>query len=836
MTDVDLEDSLVKWVNTFSGLSKPCENLADLSDGIILSDILYQISPGTFPLTEYGAQALTYQQRLSVLSDLAGHLKQFYKEHLGLTIDTDSINLSAVADGDFKEILKVAELGLGVSVQCEDKDTYIRNIMSLDTEAQAQIMILIEGLLNGSSAVLAPPTPGKRRISQGSAGYHDDDHRTDVMDAELQRLTAENQRLMQEVESLRTEHASSVDEHKVTLAKMNEERTQWNKLLAQQKEEIDRIKKTSVFAESQTHEVRAQLHDNERTISDLRAKVADLSKAAQENRSLRDELDVVKAKLVQSAKDEAALDKYKKLAATAADLKKQLKDSEEQMNSYIEKNMEYEEQLKKIPNLKSQIENYRQQLVTLEGKSSEVQVTLQKKEFELNKVKETVATLTSEKDRQRQELEAARLKVSQLSSRANGHANDDEDGDFDANGLAELLTPEIKAKIARLEHENKMLRSTSQDSERMEMMEAQLADATRLKTKFEQDYLSANQKLLQFESDVQALQNRNTTLEVESAAASRKADSSFVSSRVESTHLLEQIDTLQKEGDQLRQDLVKAHTAAKVIGKEAMDALRAENEKLTANIEKQSEEMEKLSEETDKLKDLDRRRLEELTNLLKEKDTLSRQYMTIREQISVQDRTVIEQQVALQHKTNEVRRIAEENQSLTSIAKHANEQLNGLQHKVAELENKVFQLEKERSNLSIKVKEAEDKLTRSGAEIANLLADKSRLESYMKQAKQVIVKQQEDWKTKQKEMRQRDMEKFETNLEAVTAQLRERDLQIEQLKKSREEEKLLMKKENRLVVTAFYEMGLDLLRMRALPRLANPVVTSPLGRLRQQYT
>eukprot|EP00741_Cyanophora_paradoxa_P024030 tig00021721_g23205.t1 len=823
---MDDDSAIVRWVGTFDGLSRPCVQLQDLSDGQLFSEMLFQISPQHFPAPQ--GPLSDPRKQLHLVTELAHALQAYYRDVLGVPVNLENIDLPQAVKGDAAEILKLAELTLGCAVQCENKAQYVTAMMSQDSETQAQLMIMIEGIINGTSAVLAPSSPSKPRASE-AVGEGAGRSAADI--AELERLRVENTRLLNELEAIRADHQSTMEEHKQALAKVAEERAEWNKLLANQKAEIDRIKKSCAMAESQSQEYRTEAAEKDRQIADLKQKAGELGRAEKERRALQDELDVTKAKLAQAGRDEAALEKYKKLAQGAADLKKQLKTTEEQLNGYIEKNLDQEEQLKKIGALKGQVESYKQQVVAAEERAAELQVALQKKEFEAGRLQEALKAATGERAAAQGELEGLRARLASLQAApAAGEGGGLEEG------LLGGMSVETREKMARLEREVAALRGAGPEAEKLALLESQLDDALRLKGKFEQEHLRASGRLLQLEADVADLQQKLARAEAE--LASRPSEAAAASRALEAEK--GRVAELERALEEARGELQRASSAAHGASKEAAERLQAEGEKLAASVEKLTEEVEREREEKERAREEARRHMEEVARALRDKDEVREQYMKLREQIHVQDRTVAEQESALSYKTAELRRLGEENVSLTAIAKAGQEQLAGLQEQLAKAEKRVYEAQLGREQAESRAREGtralEEKLVKSGHEIANLMADKSRLEAYMKQAKQVIAKQQEDWKARQKEARGRELERYEGQVEGLREQLREKEAALEQLKRTREEERAAIKRENKLVMTAFYEMGFDLMKMRAMPQMFRQVATSPLGRLRQHVT
>jgi len=149
---LSMGSSLVEWVNTFPNVSKRCNSLKDLSDGIQLSEILSQIIPKWIDLSQYKREAeFNDLLKLHNLKLILSSLHSYYKEELGLPklseelfVDVNAI----VREGDEEYMKKLIQLIVGVVVECENKVEYIRTIMKMEPESQKELMILIEEVLS----------------------------------------------------------------------------------------------------------------------------------------------------------------------------------------------------------------------------------------------------------------------------------------------------------------------------------------------------------------------------------------------------------------------------------------------------------------------------------------------------------------------------------------------------------------------------------------------------------------------------------------------------------------------------------------------------------------
>uniref|UniRef100_A0A673I6U2 Protein Hook homolog 3-like n=1 Tax=Sinocyclocheilus rhinocerous TaxID=307959 RepID=A0A673I6U2_9TELE len=154
------------------------------------------------------------------------------------------------------------------------------------------------------------------------------------------------------------------------------------------------------------------------------------------------------------------------------------------------------------------------QVVELQNKLSEESKKADKMEFEYKRVKEKVDSLQKEKDRLRterdslketiEELRCVKAQESQLTSGL-VPLGSNEPSDLLS---AEIVTPEFRERLIRLQHENKMLKLAQEgsDNEQIALLQSLLEDANSRKNELETENRLVNQRLLQGQSQVEELQ------------------------------------------------------------------------------------------------------------------------------------------------------------------------------------------------------------------------------------------------------------------------------------------------------------------------------------------
>ena len=154
MADANLHNSLVKWINSFEGLSYKLSSFGSLHDGVILFEILSQIDPATWPRSAINYNATgDWALCEGNLKKLYAGLLSFYEDKLEQSILPGYVDLHLIAaQEDAPNLALLLELIIGAVVQCEEKDRFIAVILALDENTQASLMKLIEKVMENKEA------------------------------------------------------------------------------------------------------------------------------------------------------------------------------------------------------------------------------------------------------------------------------------------------------------------------------------------------------------------------------------------------------------------------------------------------------------------------------------------------------------------------------------------------------------------------------------------------------------------------------------------------------------------------------------------------------------
>jgi len=688
-----METTLVNWIRTFRNLPKECNSLIELSDGLILGHILAQLIPSSFHADILKKEAETNDfLKLANLKNIVKTLDKYYQEELGLPsiIDEDSedsVDVNAITKaGDLAQISRLVQLILGVAVECENKVLYIQEIMKMDPSSQKELMVLINGILTKhqqqKSLHSIEVSPRHHQDSNDNTVGVDEDFLKELDEEadHFQEFQSELAKWKEKYEKLKQEHNSVVSENANLLA----EKESLHSMVATLEEAIENSKKSSnKSVMDDSFEFRQDKHVEEQ--QKLYAELEDKQLTIQELRKRVDELSKV-ASEARSLRDEN--DILREKAAQVEDLEDRLKKVTKRADAAVDLK-------KQLKTLEEQNENLLKAKFELEEetrKTASLKAQLEKYKDQVASLTGQVHSLTSSIEDKSHDLKSLQdqihslqdegkhkqQRIEQLSKEIRKLQDKD---DTEGESLSEAISGfDMNEKLMRLELENKRLReSSASESPAMVDLENKLDDANRLNTRYSKEIEELKKRLRDAESG--APQTTSST----------KSDEEF------------------KELKQLHQTLSEQHEQTVA----ALKALESDNKK----------------------------QLEEINNLLKEKQK-------------------------------------------ASDDKHAVIDLNA-------------------------------KLKASNEKLAALSTEKTKLEGYLRTAKQMIREERSKIKDVQSSQMAQAQTQYEEAVQSLKNQLKDKERELTHFKNLLEESKESSSREQRLLSSAFYELGLDLQRLKA---------------------
>lgn len=526
-------ESLMKWVKTFEGIKARHQTIEELTDGVALCECLAEIAPDWFD-DEWMSKIrhdTGDNRRLKVnnLKKLIKGVQDYYTEVLTMDISGFSMpDVNAIVETlDISELGRLLQLVLGCAVNCEDKQEYIQVIMSMEESVQHVVMMAIQELLTVKDSGLS---------GVESEMYKELEMQHKRTLEQLSSISAEKEELSQRCHEL-DEQLSFIKEHEGSLQmendRLRERLSQQDSIgdrddvsfstqkLQHLQHQIDKLKEENFTLETSRDEYKIKYEQMERDVLLLNERNEQLQSLAEESQMLKDEMDVLRHSQEKVIKYESTIELYKKKLEELSDMRKQMKALEEKNVTYMKETMNLQEDLRKANSLKSQVDTYKKQVHQLQIQVSDLQRRADKAEFEAKKSKEKLTNFEAENERLRhervklreenEELQLAQVAGSPMRQLSPGSPPSD---DFD---LAGSLSPEVKERILRLEHENKKLKEQKlgEQEEQNQLLQSLLNDANERKDQLERENRELNQKLMEAESELDDVRNQKSAGEMD---------------------------------------------------------------------------------------------------------------------------------------------------------------------------------------------------------------------------------------------------------------------------------------------------------------------------------
>jgi protein HOOK3 len=444
--------AMVEFVGTFPTLSgaRP-KALSDLSDGVVLFEVLSEIAPDHFdPTTIARHLGDNWALKSSNLRKLVRNLEWYYHEDLKKDADFDQItsNLGNIArTGDPAAIAALVELVAAAAVTCELKGEFVGRIMGMSQDSQIQMKGIIESSL--------------QRLQE----YDGNDDGADDNEMIFDEATAEDKGEDQEeaVENLFDANhlkQSDADREQLEQALLHARRE-----MAQQKSQLGEFKEDADKAQSKLRALVEDLQDRlarrqdelivaeeelrtaTNDLDDTKSNVSELEEAKAQ---LEDELDVANAKTTQLHKAEATVLAYRRKLEGVGVMNQQMTDLEDQSAGYLRQIMDLESEVKKTASLQKQLDILQVQLGSLKKEKLEKTDALKNTSAEIAELKSLLSSAEKAKKMFQEELKELRAR------QAVDHEEVSAVEGFDSQ--AHDMSAKAREKTMRLEIENKKLK------------------------------------------------------------------------------------------------------------------------------------------------------------------------------------------------------------------------------------------------------------------------------------------------------------------------------------------------------------------------------------------
>ncbi|CAG2053486.1 unnamed protein product [Timema podura] len=509
----------MEWLQTFD-VEAPHQTLDALSDGVAMAQVLNQIAPEWFTkswMSKIKSDVGTnWRLKVSNLRKIVEGIVDYYQDGLNQHFqDFSKPDVNKIGEKcDAAEMGRLLQLILGCAINCNHNQDYIAQIRAMEESVQQVIMQAIQELEqishypNSSSIIIDQRLDYQKLVSELEAATearnqmaqrcHELDMQVSLLQEEKTIFSMENKKLvarMQEFETIDDLSAGAGHRYK------------------EMRKQNDTLKEEMFKIETSRDDYRLKVEIQEKEILELQSKLEDLQKTADEARHLKDEVDILRETAEKVVQYEATITSYKKKLEESGDLKRQVKILEDKNTYYMQQNLELEEEIKKSGSWKPQLEMYRKQNMELHQKLNEEKKRADKIEFESKKLLEKLDSLQIEKERLTVERDMLKetneeLKCFQLQQRSKTSITQNASiALLDETGPENMIPPEVKEKLVRLQHENKLLKLNQRGPEvdKLPVVQALLDDTTQQVNQLQLENQLANQRVLELESQIEEL-------------------------------------------------------------------------------------------------------------------------------------------------------------------------------------------------------------------------------------------------------------------------------------------------------------------------------------------
>ncbi|KAJ7074380.1 HOOK protein-domain-containing protein [Mycena amicta] len=643
-------DAFYNFFATFE-LARPVATLADLSDGAALFEVLSLVDAEYFRQSPRPSSPPSdnWVLRFSALKRLYRLMTQYFADVLQKpTTGLQVPDLQAVAkDHAVQPTLAMCRFTIAIGVQCEQNKQFIDKIQGLSDTDQHYLMKAIEQVM------------ARIKDSEGDVGdgnMTEDDHYYQLQTEKSQILSDKEtlekvyQALLEEHRTLQTNHDDLVSEKDDTLAKLREARREADTRRSDKGDgmlrgEIDRLRADLQKSEDNLAIAEAEIDKQTRVVTDLTKRNEELQDQADEAVRLKDKLDEYRHAADKLQKTENVMEKYKKKLQESADLRQTVKSLEKQNAELVDQNASLEEEYRKVSAFKPLMESYKNQIAELEGKHSARAQELDAIRFELSETKNKLKITSDERTRDAETLELYQERFTEASLLDKQLNDADPDGDDPAvqglggeidDAISKTTMTDLKLQVKRLQRELEAVRKNEADSSRVLVLENLLEDATRMKARYENDYLAAHREKLVLQRDLE---------EIRSGKSMGDGAEAAIALRQRLNETVDQLDALRKEHAELEvkcetidRELTVAKSDLNLVNKDQLDILASLRESVNEDKEKLVADVEKLKQQNKELADKNRMQLEQVNGLLLEKVTLQGEGIGHREKMLQRER------------------------------------------------------------------------------------------------------------------------------------------------------------------------------------------------------
>lgn len=611
-----LLESLMKWLHTFP-VTAARDTIENVCDGVAMAQVLNLLAPDQFDTTWLSKVSDVGDNKRLKLNNLRKVLTgtlDYLKDVVGMQLSQFPLpDINKVVECDNAHLGRLLQLILGVAINCSKQAEYIQAIMEMEEQVQRVVMMAIQEMHGmpthsiQSLPILEDDMQVKKlmeemestRVEKESLAQkcHELEMRLNLMKEEKSNLSAEFEHLQAQIGSRGS--GGPVDSG-IRYKELKKE----NETLKQELESI----------ESQKDETQAKLEELEGRLEESEEKVTELQKLADQARGLKDEVDILRETSEKVGKMEGIIETYKKKLDEMGDLKRQIKYLEDKNTEYMENNIVLEEELGKVSKKKPQADLFRKQVSELNIKLTSETERADKIAFENAKLMEKLEAISIEKDRIAVEREQLKENLEELKCSQVGPSSPEfsqlTEGEPDS-GMLENIPPSVKARLLRLEKENKQLKkyktaSAGHSGSDTIVLQTMVDDMKDREEELGNKNREANKKVMELEARLEEVQ-ASANIQIPRVPGSREElELKVVEANKKIGHLSE---TLQKKEAEMagmeeryKKYIEKAKSVIKTLDPKQNPNAAPEVSALKAQLTEKDKVIDELEKETEKAK------------------------------------------------------------------------------------------------------------------------------------------------------------------------------------------------------------------------------------------
>ncbi|KAH8904011.1 hypothetical protein BR93DRAFT_961186 [Coniochaeta sp. PMI_546] len=597
--------ALLKWVNTFEGLDRKAETLDDLTDGVILAQVLHILNPD-FRSSSLNQNATSWLEKKRNLETVYRALAQFLRQENPYLAPSPNQFRSIIDNPDADGMCEFLSAFVSAACLGDLAKTHVPAIMKMERPDQREIMAIIQKKqFQIKDAEARAQLNGNADAPTSTDAFDDYTVSPAPRDPDLAQ-EAEMARLSKELDTLRKQNADLLTRN-VQLQMSREEVVQDLQIAQRERDVLRKTNETDAAAI--IRKLEAEKREEEHLIDTLQAQAED---DRIEKLKLRNELEVFKVK---AEKAEELSDQVKELLHERDTLSSKLKQAEwykksaeeakitEQRNRELEtQNHELREQVQEFDKMRADNEalkytcqQYRKQMETYEREKFDDQ------SIKIN-LKEENESVKLERQILQDQLRVSEEQIKDLQERLqlSGSSVPASPG---ASGVLSNLEQELQTtadpaaryrlEISRLEAENRLLRNNMGVAAENERLRTDLDIEKKKESLLTIKYNEVYEKYVVAQQQIKALIDKGTskglvraidaamqigelnilTPEYYRDEAFNTVQKDFLNSATELERVQNELQKLKAEVADKDRELMVVKTDLTAVGQESIDAL-----------------------------------------------------------------------------------------------------------------------------------------------------------------------------------------------------------------------------------------------------------------------